>query len=478
MLNYAIDITYKEGESPGHCGLEEFLHGYFHGDPGKTRDHGHHANGSLTDGNKAAANTLAEYYSAVFGPEHISWTDGGGCPAVDSIPSRFLELVSPCYDLELLDRDVPIRIAMPFRKIVPVSLLTSHLRSLRDRKPLDSVRNSSGLPSHWSLGVPRSFHARLSTTTSVEPGTYSWLCEPGVMGGGLINLYGAGLIDVAFILTGGLKLTSVNCVSRVFDWKLTDDPNCIRRMSAEDYVVITGELEPSESGTCFGMGSPVAVFCISSELPPVDFGGADSTEDFRLNIELTGSSGRFVIHDQGNQISWTPVKPLSSRTQTSKMWKRVSAVSENEERPIEDNSINGLHSSDSKSSSQKPLTNGALHRKLSEISYDSPSVHNVPVISATTVAHNTETVTFSTKNLNVDAGSKVDSNSNIHPLRLAWSHWLNHLTGCVQPNRTKLNMDMLLATPEHWAYVQRVLTALEKSSRQRCWIDVATGERL
>ncbi|VDP89545.1 unnamed protein product [Echinostoma caproni] len=52
-----------------------------------------HANGSVTDGNQAAANTLAEQYSTVFRPELISRTDGSGLPEEDFIPSRFMELV-------------------------------------------------------------------------------------------------------------------------------------------------------------------------------------------------------------------------------------------------------------------------------------------------------------------------------------------------------------------------------------------------
>ncbi|VDP42134.1 unnamed protein product [Echinostoma caproni] len=52
------------------------------------------SDGSLTDGNQAAANTLAEYYSTVFSPELISGVDENGLPAVDSIPSRLMEPVS------------------------------------------------------------------------------------------------------------------------------------------------------------------------------------------------------------------------------------------------------------------------------------------------------------------------------------------------------------------------------------------------
>ncbi|VDP92884.1 unnamed protein product [Echinostoma caproni] len=50
--------------------------------------------GSITDGNKVAANTLAEYDSTVFGPELVSQKDDSGLPEVDSIPSSFMEPVS------------------------------------------------------------------------------------------------------------------------------------------------------------------------------------------------------------------------------------------------------------------------------------------------------------------------------------------------------------------------------------------------
>ncbi|VDP94409.1 unnamed protein product [Echinostoma caproni] len=53
-----------------------------------------HADGSLTDGDKFAANTLAEYYSTVFSPEHVSRTDGIGGPAEDSMLNRSMEPVS------------------------------------------------------------------------------------------------------------------------------------------------------------------------------------------------------------------------------------------------------------------------------------------------------------------------------------------------------------------------------------------------
>lgn len=77
----------------------------------------------------------------------------------------------------------------------------------------------------------------------------------------------------------------------------------------------------------------------------------------------------------------------------------------------------------------------------------------------------------------MESEPKIDSNTT-HPLRLAWSHWLNQLASYFQSDRTKLNMDTLWATPEHWAYVQQVLIALEKSARLRSWVDVATGERV
>ncbi|THD18703.1 hypothetical protein D915_010690 [Fasciola hepatica] len=392
--------------------------------------------------------------------------------------------VSPCYDLDtLLYCGPPVRIAMPLRKLFPVSLLANHLKQSCVEKPLDSVRNASSLPPHWSLGVPRSFHARLSVTSSVKPGSYSWLCEPGVMGGGLINLYGAGLIDLAFILTGGLKLTSVNCVSRVFDWKLTGDPSCIRRTSAEDYVVITGELEPNECDAYFGAGASVAVFCLSSELPPLNsIDGSDPLEDFRLNIELVGSSGRFVISEQGNQISWTPIKPLYSRAGTTEMLNNATTVSENESLSlaVKNKSVNGLQNGDSNSFvNQFSLVNGSGNANQCDSDNVWPSTHSNPLVSITAVSHNTEVATLSTKTFNLDSESKTDSNpAHPHPLRLAWSHWLSHLASCVQPDRTKLNMDTLLATPEHWIYVQQVLTALEKSARLRSWVDVVTGERV
>lgn len=310
--------------------------------------------------------------------------------------------VSPCYDLGiLLDCGVPIRIAMPLRRLAPVSLLANHINHSCSRKPLDSVRNASSLPSHWSLGAPRSFHARLSVTSSVAPGTYSWLCEPGAMGGGLINLYGAGLIDLAFILTGGLRLTSVNCVSRVFDWKLTGDPNCIRRTSAEDYVVITAELEPNDCDVYFGTGASVAVFCLSSELPPLHSGDAsDPLEDFRLNIELVGSSGRFVIPEQGNQIKWTPVKPLHSRAGTTEASKITAVVPENNDLSlsIRSSPVNGLHNGDSHVPNDHcPVAKGALPSKLLDSDLGWQTNHSTPSVTITAVPCNTEVATLSTK---------------------------------------------------------------------------------
>ena len=65
-----------------------------------------------------------------------------------------------------------------------------------------------------------------------------------------------------------------------------------------------------------------------------------------------------------------------------------------------------------------------------------------------------------------------------HPIRDAWNKWFHEFSSSLAQKDQKPNLEHLIATPERWGYVRRILSAIEKSARLRCWIDVATGDRV
>ncbi|CAL8075289.1 unnamed protein product [Calicophoron daubneyi] len=385
--------------------------------------------------------------------------------------------VSPCYSARFLQEvRNTVCIAMPLRRMRPISVLHQHLASVVHPLTLSSLRKNLSLPSHWTLGKVRSFHARLHTVSHVQSSQYSWLCESGVMGGGLLNIYGAGLIDIAFLLTGGLQLTSVSCLSRTFDVESKGYSSSIRRNSADDYMLIIGELEnktPSDSNFNEKRG-PVAMFCLSSDLPPLSSSVIeDGTHQFNLSIEISGSSGQFVLPESCDRICWLPLRISNTDGKTSSRPSSQPAFSPGD--------LDGI--------GDPPILNGGLQSdpsaKLSSHlgHLGVQSGHSSPLDQQTVriekMGNCTEVAYLNTKNSSEEAGSNNSvQNKSLNPVQDAWLNWLSQLSMSLRQVPRKHGLDLLVATPEHWGYIQRVLIAIEKAARLRCWIDVTTGEKL
>ncbi|VEL24282.1 unnamed protein product [Protopolystoma xenopodis] len=227
----------------------------------------------------------------------------------------------------------PVGIAFPLRSLPSIQLLCLHLAQERMSNRLQGTnlpntfmrkkRSSiNGLPSHWILGELQFMSIQLRCPHVGQLSEYSWWCEAGAMGGGLLNLYGAGLIDIAHILAGKLRMATVNCISRTFNPRLNPRMASFRRIYAEDYMHITSELEvDSFSNNFTEERSPILVICMASPVQlstskPVtgveSMQLADSSSLFELRIEITGSHGRFLVTENGRQITWTPATILYS----------------------------------------------------------------------------------------------------------------------------------------------------------------------
>ncbi|KAF8567649.1 hypothetical protein P879_05087 [Paragonimus westermani] len=381
--------------------------------------------------------------------------------------------ISPCFNTSaLFGARNCIGVAMPFRKFIPVALLHSHLKTSTESYPLSSLRRPSHLPSHWILGTVRSFHVRLSAVNPIQRGNYSWLCESGVMGGGLLNSYGAYLIDLAFILTGGMRFKSVSCICRTFDTQLYTYQNSIRRISAEDYLLISAEFEARSSDS----QAAVAMLCLSSDLPsgcecspqvPLS-ATQDSNDKFTLKIELTGSSGRLVLPETGDRIYWTPVHPLASDIVLNHERKNVGGVN------YGPNRLSNLQKDDYiDMTNGKAEIEGVFNDARNEYwTPDGPTPYSVQIRKdgePCEVAHISSSSDFASKSSSLEVQ---------YASRDVWTHWFAHLPTCLMGDNLKQSLESLLAAPDHWSYIQRVLLATDKAARMRCCVDVATGERL
>ncbi|KAF7232711.1 hypothetical protein EG68_10675 [Paragonimus skrjabini miyazakii] len=376
--------------------------------------------------------------------------------------------VSPCFNTSaLFGARNCIGVAMPFRKFFPVALLHSHLKSLTESCPLNSIRRSSHLPSYWILGTVRSFHVRLSAVNPIQRGDYSWLCESGVMGGGLLNTYGAYLIDLAFILTGGMRFKSVNCICRTFDTQLYTYQNSIRRISAEDYVLISAEFETRSSDS----QGAVAMLCLSSDLPSsceCSFQVPPSTpqdvkDKFTLKIELTGSSGRLVLSETGDRIYWTPVHSLAS-----------DAVLNHERKNLADVNYGLNQPSNLQKDDRINMTNGEAEVK--GFFGNTTSEYWTPDgIAPCSVQIRKDGERYEVAHVSSSESPSLEVR---YASRDVWTHWFAHFPTCLLGENPRQSLESLLAAPDHWGYIQRVLLATDKAARMRCCVDVATGERL
>ncbi|CAH8646000.1 unnamed protein product [Dicrocoelium dendriticum] len=389
--------------------------------------------------------------------------------------------VSPCYNcIALSDARNFIGVAMPFRRLTSVATLCAHLRSNLETSSLNSTKCPSSLPSKWTLGALRSFHVRLRAVNPVKADEYSWLCEPGAIGGGLLNIYASSLIDLAFLLTSGLRINSVSCLCRTFDTEVSTNSDSIRRISAEDYVLATAEME-SRCGTSRG---PVAVFCLAADLPrtsseyanPKNLSYHSHNDQFILEIEIVGSSGRFIISSCHDEVQWNPVGRVIGPTNLEESIQTdvCSTPVDNPGSHFQPRSGEGL-----------TVTNGSLRENEKQLDTHilrckTNGCHIPDMGNSSTTQHH------KTSKPNETSVDKIPDQCSHKPLstkassqvREMWKHWFTELSSAMRGSSTRQSLESFVATPEHWGYIQRVLMALDKAARMRCWVDVATGERV
>lgn len=401
-------------------------------------------------------------------------TSKSNFPAVILIPP-----VSPCYDcIALSGARNFIGVAMPFRRLVPVSTLCAHLRSKLETS-LSSSRYPSHLPSNWALGTLRSFHVRLRAANLIKADEYSWLCEPGAIGGGLLNIYGSSLIDLAFLLTAGLRITSVSCLCRTFDTEVSSHSGSIRRISADDYVVATAEME-SKCGKSRG---PVAVFCLAADMPSIPSG--DTTlhnmsqhsygDQFSLEIEIVGSSGRFLISSPRDDVRWSPVGRVVGpifADESSQSGGFPTIVDYHKQRFQTGDAESPAAGNGVMFECEKQLDIPSLLSKTN--GYQDPDLANsVTPLNKTLGPRETAAMKSSDQDLR-----KAPSTKTSHQVREIWKRWFTEMSSAIRGSSPRQSLEAFVATPEHWGYIQRVLIALDKAARMRCWVDVATGERV
>ncbi|CAH8572185.1 unnamed protein product [Heterobilharzia americana] len=220
--------------------------------------------------------------------------------------------ISPNYDLDIMKKlSFRIGVAMPLRRLPTSTLLFPHLSQNPKQLKLLNTFDSLQLPAHWRLGNLENIHIRLSTLRFADGCEYSWLCESENMGGGLLNIFCPSLIDLVYTLTG-LQMTSVTCFCRTFGGELSGRAQSLRRISADDYITVLGELDTPSVPEA---RRPVVVIVLSSDIPFSDDRICKRTEvyscenhRFRLQIEIIGSGGSYMIDEDKRQISWTPRK--------------------------------------------------------------------------------------------------------------------------------------------------------------------------
>ncbi|CAH8534036.1 unnamed protein product [Schistosoma turkestanicum] len=378
--------------------------------------------------------------------------------------------VSPNYDIEMLEKaKYRVGFAMPFRYLPVSSLLCTHLNCTYYQLKSRNNYEFSRLPAHWLLGNIESIHIKLSTNSLVDGSDYSWLCESEGMGGGLLNMFCPGLIDLVHLLSGGLQITSVTSICRTFGRGTNGLRHPTRHISADDYVTIMGELDiPPMSG----FNKPVVVIILSSDIPftrdevckPYEAHFCDN-HCFRLGIEVSGSSGSFMIDESKRQISWTPRKSISSnhRESESRLAKSNYESIFTNKRPgnIEESKFEEDHNED------------VLLSPISSI------VSRTQASTKLNIDLKDEMTEIANLSLN-DSSHDSESAMNAQHCCLsatgeAWSNWINSLTKNFSDRES---FESLLASPNHWGYIQSVMHAIIKSSQLRCWIDVQTGKRM
>ncbi|VDO78371.1 unnamed protein product [Schistosoma margrebowiei] len=380
--------------------------------------------------------------------------------------------VSPNYDMDMLEK-VRIRVgfAMPLRHLPLSTLLFTHLNY--NHKEMKALRNYefTRLPTHWVLGSIESIHIRLSTVSFVDGSEYSWLSESEDMGGGLLNMFCPGLIDLVYFLSGGLRITSVTSICRIFGKGTSDLSHSIRHISADDYVTIMGELDIP---TLSGFRKPVVVIIISSDIPFPKNRMSDLPEAhfynnhcFKLEIEVSGSSGSFLIDEGKRRISWTPRKAVSSKP--GKLNNKLSQLDcenhSHDKRPgnMEESKFEGVYTEDvsvSAIGSNVPRTQVPT---MLNVNLDEDGMTEIVHLSLNDSLHDSESV-------------KSAQHCYLSATGEAWINWISGLTKSFSPEWK--SFEFLSASPGHWVYIQSVMHAITKSAQLRCWIDVQTGKRI
>nr|CAH8861900.1 unnamed protein product [Trichobilharzia regenti] len=383
---------------------------------------------------------------------------------------------SPNYDFELLKlfRN-KVGVAMPFRRLPVSALLSRHINRNKQLK-FSETYESVQLPAHWDLGNLEKIHIRLSTINLIENCEYSWLCESGNMGGGLLNIFCSSLIDLVYSLTG-LQLTSVTCVCRTYGGSLSGRERSLHRISSDDYVSVLGELDVA---SLTESRKPIVVIVISSDIPFSEDVTCKRSEvyscdnhRFKLQVEICGSAGCFVADESERQISWTSRKSCSPKAKyVSDEYSTVRPKHDcngfSHERPVQ--RVNGTELTNGRDHFESYST-GVVETQSNHFprtrAISKPPFHIEKVNEITEVAR----LPLNDSTYNLESGEGVQY-CQLSVIGESWSNWFSSLT-------TNLpSVESLIALPSHWSYIQSVIQALDKSARLRCWIDVQTGERM
>ncbi|KAK4468165.1 hypothetical protein MN116_008328 [Schistosoma mekongi] len=382
--------------------------------------------------------------------------------------------VSPIYDIDMLEKlKSRVSFAMPLRQLPLSAVLCSHL-SCKPQKTRLSNYEFIQLPTHWFLGNMESIHIRLSTVSFVDGGEYSWLYESESMGGGLLNMFCPGLIDLVFSLTGGRQMASVTSICRTFG--VDSENHHFRRISADDYVTVMGELDvPTSPNLC----KPVIVIIIKSNIPFIGDRSFKRSEAyfhdnhyFKLEVEVSGSNGCFLINESERKISWTPRKPVSPKFEYASV--------ESETRLTRLNHGDHFHDQRPKSVEESALEeacNGntlvnSVGSNLSRTYFGTMLKIDFEKLDETTeVAHLSPNDSLPYMEL----GEGVQDCC-LSATGEAWTNWVNNLTRSFSSEWKSL--EILSASPSHWGYIQSVMHAIIKSAQLRCWVNVQTGERM
>ncbi|TNN18503.1 hypothetical protein EWB00_010182 [Schistosoma japonicum] len=382
--------------------------------------------------------------------------------------------VSPIYDIDMLDKlKSRVGFAMPLRQLPLSAALCNHF-SFKPKKtrPLSNYEFIQ-LPTHWFLGNMESIHIRLSSVSFVDGSEYSWLYESGSMGGGLLNMFCPGLIDLVYSLTGGRQMASVASICRTFGVDSENHP--FRQISADDYVTIMGELDvPTSLNLC----KPVIVIIIKSSIPFIGDRSFKRPEAyfhdnhyFKLEIEVSGSDGCFLINESERKISWTSRKPVSSKFECDSGELETRLARLNHEDHFHDQRPETIEESVLEEACNGDTLINLVGGNLSRIYFGTK-----PKIDFEKLDETTEVARLSPNDSlpNMELGGVQDCC--LSAIGEAWTNWVNNLTRSFFSERKPT--EILSASPSHWGYIQSVMHAIIKSAQLRCWVDVQTGERM